>query len=328
MDQTMIIGGLGLVALVIVGYLILDSGPSTPTKRIRSIGGDDSSNRKSLLGLMKVDDGSNRRKMIEASLADLEAEQKDNKKKYKTLQSKLVQANSQMSVGFFLIISAIVGIAVFIGTLVFGVKPLISVGAGFVSGFGLPRWILGMIVKRRQAKFTAHFADAMDVIVRGVRTGLPLGDCLRIIAHEASEPVRTEFAKLVEAEAVGVPIEICIERMHDRVPLPEVNFFGIVLNIQRSSGGNLGESLENLSNVLRERKLLREKIKSLSAEAKVSAIIIGALPIFVMVLVTMLSPEYMNELYNTPTGNRMLMIAAGLMVAGIVIMRKMINFKF
>ena len=328
MDPTLTLGGLGLLALLIVGYLIMDTGTKTPTKRIKTIGGNPNADRKSLMGFMKVDEGSNRRKQIEASLADLEAEQKDNKKKYKSLSSKLVQANWKMSVPVFMMISVVIGLIVFIATLVFKVNPLICIGAGFVTGFGLPRWFLNMVIKRRQSKFTSHFADAMDVIVRGVRTGLPLGDCLRIIAHEAAEPVRTEFAKLVEAEAVGVPIELCIERMHDRMPLPEVNFFGIVLNIQRSSGGNLGESLENLSNVLRDRKLLREKIKALSAEAKVSAIIIGALPIFVMTLVTMLSPEYMHELYFTPTGNRMLMIAAGMMVSGIVVMKKMINFKF
>jgi len=168
----------------------------------------------------------------------------------------------------------------------------------------------------------------MDIIVRGVRTGLPLNDCLKIIAHESPEPLGSEFRKVVEGESVGMPIEICLEQLYERMPLSEVNFFATVLNIQKSTGGNLGESLANLSNVLRGRKMLREKIKALSAEAKMSAIIIGSLPIVVMILITIASPDYMEELYTTPTGHRNLMIGAVMMVMGTLMMRKMMNFKF
>ena len=156
-----------------------------------------------------------------------------------------------------------------------GVDPKLCAGLALVAGFGLPRFILMSAINRRQAKFTAHFADAMDIIVRGVRTGLPLGDCLKIIAHESPEPLGGEFRKVVEGESVGMPIEICLEQMFERMPISEVNFFATVLNIQKTTGGNLGESLSNLSKVLRGRKMLREKIKALSAEAKASAIIIG-----------------------------------------------------
>jgi len=183
-------------------------------------------------------------------------------------------------------------------------------------------------IDRRQKKFTSHFADAMDIIVRGVRTGLPLGDCLKIIAHESPEPLRSEFRRVVEGESLGIPIEVCLEQMYERMPISEVNFFATVLNIQKTTGGNLGEALSNLSNVLRGRKMLAEKIKALSAEAKVSAIIIGSLPIIVMLLVTIASPEYMEELYTTPTGHRNLMIGAVMMVMGTLMMRKMMNFKF
>ena len=168
----------------------------------------------------------------------------------------------------------------------------------------------------------------MDIIVRGVRTGLPLGDCLRMIAHESPEPVKSEFIRLVEGESVGVPLNICIERMYERMPLSEVNFFGTVLSIQRETGGNLGESLDNLSKVLRGRKLLREKIKALAAEAKVSAIIIGVLPPGVMAMVSVVSPDYMHDLYFTQTGQRNLIGSAFAMAFGIFIMKKMINFKF
>lgn len=329
MEPNVILMGAGAIAFVIIAYLILDSGASTGSKRVQSIGGGRSkAGGSSAFAFLKVDDSSSRRKSIESSLQELEKDQKDKQRKKKSLKSKLVQANMKLTPQVFVIISAVIGVVFAALPLTFGAPAHIAAGIGFIVGFGVPRWVLNMKITRRQKKFTSHFSDAMDIIVRGVRTGLPLGDCLRMIAHESPEPVRTEFALLVEAEGVGVPIEICIERMYERMPLAEVNFFGTVLNIQRSTGGNLGESLSNLSKVLRERKLLREKIKAMSAEAKTSAIIIGVLPPGVMAMVSMASPEYMAELYTTPTGHRNLMISAGMMISGIVVMRKMINFKF
>ena len=325
MEPTTILTGLGVLGFAIVAYLILDSGGSAPTKRVKSIGVANS-DKKSAFAFLKADGGS-RRKMIEASLEEIEKTQKTKQKKTNSLKSKLIQANLRTSPQTFTIISAIMGVIAFGAAFAFKLNPMVSLGIGLALGFGLPRWVLNFLVNRRQKKFSSHFSDAMDIIVRGVRTGLPLGDCLRIIAHESPDPVRTEFQLLVEAESVGVPLETCIERMHDRMPLSEVNFFGTVLSIQRTTGGNLGESLANLSKVLRERKLLREKIKALSAEAKMSAIIIGALPPVVMGLVSISSPSYMAELYTTPTGHRNLMLSAGMMGFGIFVMRKMINFK-
>ncbi len=328
MEPSTILAALGAIGVFIIGYLVLDSGPKGAQKRINTIGGSASGERKSLFAFMKVEDSSSRRKMIEASLGELEKTQKTRKKQHKSLKSKLIQANLKTTPQTFLIISLVIGVVAAGIPVALGLKPLIALGIGFVIGFGVPRWILNFIIARRQKKFTANFSDSMDIIVRGVRTGLPLGDCMSIIAHESPEPISGEFQRLIEAESVGVPIETCLQRMYERVPLPEVNFFATVLSIQRSTGGNLGESLSNLSKVLRERKLLREKIKALSAEAKMSSIIIGALPPLVMVLVSLSSPEYMNELYTTPTGHRNLMISAGMMMVGIFVMRKMINFKF
>ena len=329
MEPSTILAAMGAIGIFIIGYLILDSGPNKSQKRVLSISARGGGGGKSsIFSFMKVDDQSSRRKMIETSLEELEKDQKDKQKKKKSLKSKLLHADVETSAQTFTIMSIVIGLVTGAIPLLFGLSPLISIGIGFALGFGFPRWILGMIIAKRQKNFTAHFADAMDIIVRGVRTGLPLGDCLRMIAHESPEPVRGEFSQLVEAESVGVPIEICIDKMYERMPLAEVNFFGTVLNIQRSTGGNLGESLDNLSKVLRERKLLREKIKAMSAEAKTSAIIIGLLPPGVMVMVSMSSPDYMHDLYFTKTGQMNLMISAGMMILGIVVMRKMINFKF
>jgi len=328
MDQPTLIAIMG-AALVVVVFLFFMSGESnSSSKRVKSLTTNGRDGKTATrFGFLKVEDSSQRRKQIEESLSKLEADQKTKKKQRKSLKAKIVQANWTTSPQKFTIISLIIG--VIFGSVAFLIlkDPLIAGGVAFAGGIGMPRLYLNFVIKRRQKKFTSAFADAMDIIVRGVRTGLPLGDCLKIIAHESPDPVSGEFLRVVEGEAVGVPIEVCLERMFERMPVAEVNFFSTVLNIQRTTGGNLGESLANLSNVLRGRKLLREKIKALSAEAKASAIIIGALPIIVATLVTIASPEYMSDLYFTPTGQRNLVVGAGMMVCGMLVMRKMINFK-
>ncbi len=316
-------GGILCLGLMFMG----GGGSSKGNARIRAMSGKTSVGGK-LISKLKVEDQGSRRKQIEDSLGKIEERQKQKKKKTKSLPARLIQADWSMKTQTFIIISII--LAVVAGGLPFilGLNPLFCLGLAVGVGFGIPRFILNWSIGRRQKKFTMHFADAMDIIVRGVRTGLPLGDCLKIIAHESPDPLGTEFRRVVEGEGLGIPIEVCLEQMYERMPISEVNFFSTVLNIQKTTGGNLGESLANLAGVLRGRKLLREKIKALSAEAKMSAIIIGALPIVVMLLVTLASPEYMSELYTTPTGHRNMMIGAGMMVLGTLMMRKMINFKF
>jgi len=310
-----------------LGFLLLGSGPSKGDMRVKKLAGQDSA-ASGFLAKIKAEEGGARRKQIEETLGKIEERQKTKKKKAKALPARLIQANWSMKPQTFMIISIIVA-AISCGLpFVLGMKPLFCLGLGVGLGFGIPRFILNSAINRRQKKFTSNFADAMDIIVRGVRTGLPLGDCLKIIAHESPDPLGAEFRRVVEGESLGIPLEVCLEQMYDRMPISEVNFFSTVLNIQKTTGGNLGESLANLASVLRGRKLLREKIKALSAEAKMSAIIIGALPIAVGGLVTVISPDYMYELYTTPTGHRNLMIGAGMMVLGTLMMRKMINFKF
>jgi len=309
------------------GFLFLGGKSSSETKRVREFAGKKAigSNLKDRL---KAEDSGSRRKQIEETLGKIEERQKTKKKKAKTIEARLIQADWSMKPQTFMMISG--GLAVLFGILPFilGFPPLACLGLAFIMGFGLPRFILNSAITRRQKKFVSHFADAMDIIVRGVRTGLPLNDCLKIIAHESPDPLGTEFRRVVEGESLGIPINVCLEQMYERMPISEVNFFSTVLNIQKTTGGNLGEALANLSNVLRGRKLLREKIKALSAEAKMSAIIIGSLPIIVMILVTIASPDYMNDLYKTTTGQRNMIIGAVMMVMGTFMMKKMINFKF
>jgi tight adherence protein B len=200
---------------------------------------------------------------------------------------------------------------------------------GFIIGLlGLPRWILGMLVGGRQKKFASQLADAIDVIVRGVKSGLPLNQCLRIIAAESPEPLKSEFSALCDSQAMGVPIDQGLQRMYDHMPLPEVNFFNIVLVIQQKTGGNLSESLGNLSAVLRARKLMKEKVKALSAEASASAMIIGSLPVIVAGMVYFTRPDYIGILFIEPVGHLILLGCAVMMSMGVFIMHKMVNFKY
>jgi tight adherence protein B len=226
----------------------------------------------------------------------------------------------------FWIASAGVGILVGLGILISGNSWYIALGGAAVAAFGLPRWILGFLVVRRQKKFISEFANAIDVIVRGVKSGLPLAECLKIIAREAPEPLNTEFRRICDSQSMGVPMDQCLAKLFERMPLPEVSFFSIVLSIQLKAGGNLSEALGNLSTILRSRKLMREKINALSSEAKASAMIIGALPICVCLLVYITSPAYMSLLFTDPTGNMGLGVGILMMATGIFVMRNMINF--
>ena len=164
--------------------------------------------------------------------------------------------------------------------------------------------------------------------MRGIKSGLPVHDCLKIIGKECPEPLAGEFRMLTENVGMGMPMDVALERMYERMPTNELRFFAIVLSIQQKTGGNLAEALGNLSTVLRARKLMGEKIKALSAEAVASAFIIGALPPGVVILITVTAPTYMAPMFTDQRGHFMLMIAGFWMACGILVMRKMINFKF
>jgi tight adherence protein B len=209
-----------------------------------------------------------------------------------------------------------------------GAGLLTSAGLGFAAAFGAPRWLLAYLKKRRENRFLEVFPDAVDVIVRGIKAGLPLLDCLKMIAVEAPEPVRSEFRSIIETQTVGVPLGEACAKLYERIPLPEANFFGIVISIQQKAGGNLSEALGNLSRVLRDRKRMKAKIKAMSMEAKASAMIIAALPIAVMLLVYLTSPAYISLLWTEPLGRLMLACCAAWMAMGVMVMKKMINFDF
>ena len=268
-------------------------------------------------------DSAQRRKQVTESLKDLEQR---NKSKKVSLDGKLAQAGLDISRERYLVFCAVA--AILGGAAVFFLSGnLFLVPAGLlVGGFGVPNWVLSFLRKRRITKFVAEFPNAMDVIVRGVKSGLPLADCVRIIATEASEPVKGEFRQIVETQSMGLSISEAIGRMVERVPVTEANFFSIVIAIQSKSGGSLAESLANLSKVLRERKKMKGKVSAMAMEAKASAAIIGALPFMVAFLVYMSNPQYLRLLWTTTAGLMVISGAGCWMLIGIFVMKNMINF--
>jgi tight adherence protein B len=269
-----------------------------------------------------------RRKSVQDSLKELDAKQLATDKNIKKppLRIQLKQAGMTVSVERFYVYSVVCGIVVTAIAWFVGAPLLILPGALLAGAFGLPRWFVSFRRARRVKAFLNGFPNALDVIVRAVKSGLPLNDGIRLIASEAQEPVKTEFRRIVESQQVGMSIPDATLRMPETMPCPEAGFFGIVIQIQQQAGGNLSEALGNLSRVLRDRKKMKAKVQALSMEAKASAAIIGALPFIVAFLVYLSSPNYIMPLFTTSTGHLILGISGIWMSIGIFVMRKMMNF--
>lgn len=274
----------------------------------------------------KVDDVSAKRSSVEDTLKELERRQKNSNKP--PLQTRIAQAGLTWTNRKFYIISAVLGVIGFLMPLIMGLSLLPAAACAVAFGLGIPQWLLNFLKKRRMVAFLNELANSVDVIVRGVKAGLPLGDCLRIIATEAQEPVRSEFRFIVEQTTLGIPLHEAVMKLYERMPVPEANFFCIVVSIQQKAGGNLSETLGNLSKVLRDRKKMKSKIVALSQEAKSSAAIIACLPPAVMFFVYISTPQYISLLWTTDMGRLLLAVCLFWMFTGVMVMRKMINFDF
>ena len=276
-------------------------------------------------------DGKRRRRSVEETLREIQEKQKAQarSRSRQTLMGRLRQAGLAWSRSTYFGVCLATGPVVFLLAWgAFGLGPVLGTVAGVAGGLLLPHLYVGFRRKRRFQAFSEEFANAVDVVVRGVKSGMPLGDCLRVVAADGQEPVRSEFKTIVDDQTLGIPVQEAVQRLVDRVPLPETNFLCTVVAIQSRSGGNLTEALNNLSSVLRERKKMRGKIKAMSAEAKASAGIIGALPPIVAGILFLTSPDYISLLFTTTLGNIVLAGSGLWMLIGILVMRKMINFDF
>lgn len=319
-------GILGFITIAGLGFAFAggDSSSAKAAKRAQMIarGGE---RQASVRAKAAANTPDARRTAILKALKDQERKQK---KASLSIGARMQAAGLGENVRMFWIVSGVLGVFVALLALLLGQMPLVALGAGFAAGGGLPRWVLGFLAKSRTAKFTEAFSDAIDIIVRGIKSGLPVHDCLKIIGKESPEPLAGEFRTLTENVAMGVPMDAALDKMYERMPTNELRFFSIVLAIQQKTGGNLAEALGNLSTVLRARKLMKEKIKALSAEAVASAFIIGSLPPGVVILISVTAPAYMKPMFTDPRGHLMLMAGGIWMSIGIFVMRRMINFKF
>ena len=277
----------------------------------------------------RLSESQRRRKQVSESLEDLEQRNKDREKHITKppLKMQIKQAGLEVDMRTFYILSAGVGLALAAAGFVAGMGALAVPALFFAGAFGVPRWVVSFLRKRRMKQFLDEFPNAIDVIVRAIKSGLPLNDGIRLIANEAKEPVRTEFRRIVEAQQLGVPTPEACLRMYTHMPIPEANFFAIVIQIQQQAGGNLSEALGNLSKVLRARKQMKNKVAAMSMEAKASAAIIGALPPIVAFLVYLTSPDYIMLLFTTNTGLFIIGVSLFWMSIGIFEMRQMISFE-
>lgn len=327
MDLMLIlVAGLGFVAVAGMGLVLAGTGgPAAKTaKRVQAVAQKTRGARAAAARAPGADPGQ-RRKQIERTLQEQE---KKRRAAAFDAAAKLRQAGLNLDVKLFWLISAGFGLVAATLALVLHLKLPVALMLGFVAGAGVPLWVVGVMAKKRRAKFALAFADAVDIIVRGLRSGLPLHDCLKVIGKESPEPLAGEFRRLVENLSMGLTLDQALEKMHERMPAPELRFFAIVLNIQQKTGGNLGEALGNLSAVLRSRRMLKEKIKALSSEAVASAGVIGCLPPGVAILLSFVNPHYLAPMFTDPRGHLMLGAGALIMTFGVGVMRKMINFKF
>ncbi|MEL6435727.1 MAG: type II secretion system F family protein [Pseudomonadota bacterium] len=327
--------GVSLLSLLAIGGVLYAlfygaiENEQTVNRRMSKIKVAQTDSRSKKAAADKVMDTQKRRKAIADTLTDFDEKSKDRQKRIKNpaLKEQIQQAGLKIEMRTFYIYSIVVGVVFAIGAFFIGMPLYLVPGVFFAGAFGLPRWIVSMLRKRRMAKFMDEFPNSLDIIVRAIKSGLPLNDGLRLIAAEAKEPVRSEFRRIVESQQLGLSTPEACARMYESMPLSEANFFAIVIQIQAQAGGNLSEALGNLSKVLRARKTMKSKIAAMSMEAKASAGIIGSLPPVVVLLIYLSSPGYIITLFTTDTGLLILGVSAVWMSIGVFVMRQMINFE-
>ena len=270
---------------------------------------------------------SGRKRDIQTRLRELD-EAKTKKSFAVKMRETLRQAGLRISLRNYFLSCGGLAIATAVFYLVMGYPMVGILPVAITVGFGLPRYVVGYLSKRRVNKFTKEFANAVDIIVRGIKSGLPVGECLNIIATESPEPVAGVFREIVESQKLGLALDASLERAQEQIQTAELKFFAIVLAIQAQTGGNLADTLQNLSNILRDRRKMANKVKALSSEAKSSASIIGSLPFLMTGLLYLTSPEYITPLFTDNLGQILIVCGLVWMSIGVFVMKQMINFDF
>ncbi len=243
------------------------------------------------------------------------------------LRQRLQRTGRRLSPGEYGLICFVVGsvFGVITHRLAGGVLA-ISILSGISAGLIFPHMVLGALINRRLKAFTAEFPEAIDLIVRGLKAGLPVPESIRNVGQEMKDPLGVEFRTAAEKIKLGLTIEEALQEIGERVPTPEYRFFVISISVQRETGGNLAETLENLSDILRKRRQMRLKIKAMSSEANASAMILGSLPFALFGILLLVNYDYVAALFTDPRGHIMLGAALGSLGLGIAVMKKMVRF--
>ncbi|HWU17365.1 MAG TPA: type II secretion system F family protein [Devosia sp.] len=323
--NTLLLIILAMVAVGAAGFALVPSalGDSRADKRRKAFQGDLRVNRLEIDAARSRDQ---RRKTVQQALKT----QTDalNAKKRITLPQLLFQAGMTIKPAAFIRNSIIMGVILFAVLVVVQVPFYFAAIFALAAAYLLPRMYVGRKRRKYQDSFLDELPNAVEAIVRGVKTGLPLNDSIRVVAKDAKEPVKSEFGRVLDQQAFGMSMTEAVQVLLDRVPLPEVNFFVVVITVQQQAGGNLSEALGNLARVLRNRKKMKQKVKAMSSEAKASAGIIGSLPFVVGILVSVVSPRYLEPLIATSLGHIWLGIGVLMLSAGIFVMNRMVKFDF
>lgn len=265
-----------------------------------------------------------RRKAVDSRLPFIGEVKKLN---LETLAERLQTAGMQMTPKRYLMMNFILVLVVALLIIVIKQKILLGLLVGVIVGIGFPHMIVSKKLAKRKMEFIKLFPDAIDLIVRGLRAGLPVSESMQIVSREIGAPVGPVFATIAQQIALGVPVEKALSDVATKLGLTEFNFFVTTIILQRETGGNLGEILSNLSEILRARAMMKLKIKALSSEAKASGYIVGALPFFVLIMLAIVSPDYIAVLYTDYRGNLSALGAACSMATGAFVMRKMTQFE-
>jgi len=244
------------------------------------------------------------------------------------LRNRLDRTGKDITIGTYALVN--VGLGLFVSAaawLIGGLSPILAALAGFIVGLALPHMVIGFLGARRKKKFLAVLPDAIDLIVRGLKSGLPVTESIAAVGAEMADPVGTEFRRITDSVRFGQQLEIAVWETAKRMDTPEFNFFVISMAIQRETGGNLAEALGNLSEILRGRRQMQLKIKAMSSEAKASAYILGSLPFVMFAIVYVVNPGYAGQLFSDPRGVVMVGVGLTSLLIGVAIMAKMVRFE-
>lgn len=319
--------GVSVSALLLAVFPQAVTGRSRFDLRLSEIAGHDRGDDSRGAG---GDDARRRQRAVEKALKELGERQRRAARKKRSLSfaARMAQSRLNWSASYFYAVSLMVFGAALGGLLLMNQTLPVTVGGAAVAAAVLPSAYVDRQRRTVLKSFMAEFPTAIDVIVRGIRSGLPLNDCIEMVSQEAAEPLRSEFARIVDDQQIGIPVSDAVQRMADRMPTIEASFFATVITMQTKTGGNLSEALSNLSHVIREQARMRAKIRSMSSEAKASGAIIASMPVLVAGAMFLTSRDYIEVLFTTTTGQLVLAVSGLWMLTGVFVMKKMINFDF